>query len=88
MTAKQTADKALKMLHELKGLCYSEQSNYLFDELYDTIYVQCLGLSEAMAEADHANDWDEYFSEFLNALAMAKKIKAYYKASDIDWIYC
>ena len=91
MKAKQTAEKALKMLHELKDLCYSEQSNEIFDELHDDIYWQCVGLSESMNECETDDDWESILHEFLDALKMAKQIKAYHKAvtnsPNIDWIY-
>lgn len=91
MTAKQTADKALNMLHELKDLCYSEQSNEIFDDLHDNIYWQCVGLSESMSECETEDDWDSLLHEWLDALQMAKDIKNYYRiitnAPDIGWIY-
>lgn len=91
MTAKQTAEKALKMLHKLKNLCYSEQSNEIFDELHDDIYWQCVGLSESMNECETDDDYESILHEFIDALEMAKQIKAYHKVltskPDIDWIY-
>ena len=91
MTAKQTAEKALDLLHELKDLCYSDKSNDVFDQLHDDIYWQCAGLYESMSECETDDDWDSILPEFIDALEMAKKIKAYHKAvtsaPDIDWMY-
>ena len=91
MTAKQTADKALDMLHELKDLCYSEQSNEIFDELHDDIHWQYEGLSESMSECETEDDWESLHHEWLDALQMAKDIKNYFKIitndPDIGWIY-
>lgn len=91
MKAKQIADKALNMLYELKDLCYSDQSNEIFDELHDDIYWQCVGLIQSMDECETDDDWESLRHEWLDALQMAKDIKKYYKIitnkPDINWIY-
>ena len=91
MNAKQTADKALNMLHELKDICYSEKSNEIFDELHDDIYWQCVGLSQSMDECETDDDWESLYPEWLDALQMAKDIKNYFKIitndPGIGWIY-
>ena len=91
MKAKQTADKALKMLHELKNICYSEQSNEIFDQLHDDIHWQIEGLKESMNDCETADDWESLHHEWLDALQMAKDIKNYFKIitndPDIGWIY-
>jgi len=91
MTPKQTAEKALDMLHDLKNLCYSEDSNDTFDLLHDDIYWQCVGLWQSMSECETDEEWQRSSKEFSEALEMAKKIKAYHKAvtmeEDIDWMY-
>jgi hypothetical protein len=91
MTAKQTAEKALEMLHELKDLCYSDKSNEVFDQLHDDIYWQCVGLSMSMDECETDDDYESILHEFIDALEMAKKIKAYHKSVTstpaIDWMY-
>lgn len=91
MKAKETAKKAFEMLHDLKDLCYSEKSNEIFDELHDDIYWQCVGLKESMDDCQTADDWEYLLNEWLDALEMAKDIKAYHKTltetPPINWIY-
>ena len=89
MTLQDKVNIAVKRLRKFRDVCYSEDSNDLFDENYDNFLYQISGLNEMMMES--AGSLEGYKSEINQVFEMTNKIEAYYTWTQskpfIKWVY-
>ena len=81
--------KAQDELTKLMDICYRDESNIEFDELYDNIYWQITGIAETIYEIEHGEE--PCASELKSVKEMIAQIKSEYKRRvkkvDINWVY-
>lgn len=82
-------NKAQDELIKLMDICYSDDSNDEFDELYDNIYWQIAGIAESIYEIENGQEPFEW--ELESVKEMIAQIKSEYKRRvkkvDIKWVY-
>lgn len=91
-----------RTLWHYREICYSDESNSLFDGLHDDIYYQTKGFAETLfelreeletTESDVVGWADGWYKSLQGELDMIKQIEEYHEltqgiiGANIDWVY-